>query len=391
MDRQIRRLGLAFVALFALLFAQVGYVQVVAADRIANQPANAARQIRAEYAVERGQILAADRKTVLAESIPNEDPNSPYLFVRQYPLGELFGQLTGYYSQIYGRTGLEQAMNPYLAGTAPEFTTQNLTDIILGRPKRGGTVLTTLVPKVQIAAQQALGTHQGAVVAINPQNGDILAMYSNPSYDPNPLSSGQRWQRPTPCRRRLNPRQRRSLRARESCLPLPLVWPRPHLRRETRRRKTKDAGGNSGVKTRSATTGLGSEEVFMRIWYVWPASVSNSIYPSPPSPIVVRLVKTVPVKTPSRTQPCVTLRPSWSGNIVPWIPYPPPRFSRYFPSTLSNWRCGVPCGGTTRAPPAWMISPGGSSRSPPSGSTSTTVLCRTVRKRRRERDVSPHA
>ena len=70
MDRQIRRLGIAFVALFAVLFAQVAYVQVVAADRIANQPANAARQIRAEYAVERGQILAADRKTVLADVDP---------------------------------------------------------------------------------------------------------------------------------------------------------------------------------------------------------------------------------------------------------------------------------------------------------------------------------
>ena len=60
MDRQIRRLGIAFVALFAVLFAQVAYVQVVAADRIASQPANAPRQISAEYAVERGQILAAE-------------------------------------------------------------------------------------------------------------------------------------------------------------------------------------------------------------------------------------------------------------------------------------------------------------------------------------------
>ena len=190
MDRQIRRLGIAFVGLFAVLFAQVAYVQVVAADRIANQPANAARQIRAEYAVERGQILAADRKTVLAESLPNDDPNSPYLFVRRYPQGELFGQLTGYYSQIYGRTGLEQAMNPYLAGTAPEFTTQNLTDIILGRPRRGGTVLTTLDPELQKVARTALGSLQGAVVAIDPQNGDVLAMYSNPGFDPQPLSSG---------------------------------------------------------------------------------------------------------------------------------------------------------------------------------------------------------
>jgi len=190
MDRQIRRLGIAFVALFAVLFAQVGYVQVVAADRIANQPANAARQIRAEYAVKRGQILAADRKTVLADSKPNEDPNSPYRYVRVYPKGELYGQLTGYYSQIYGRTGLEQAMNPYLAGTASEFTTQNLTDIILGRPRTGGTVLTTLDANLQRVARDALGSLQGAVVAIDPENGDILAMYSNPGYDPQPLSAG---------------------------------------------------------------------------------------------------------------------------------------------------------------------------------------------------------
>jgi peptidoglycan glycosyltransferase len=180
MDRQIRRLGIAFVALFAVLFAQVAYVQVVAADRIANEPANAPRQIKAEYSVERGQILAANHTTVLALSKPNQDPASPYKYLRYYPNGELWGQLTGYYSRIYGRTGLEQAMNPYLSGTAPEFATQNLTDIILGRPKRGGTVITTLVPRVQATARRALGTHQGAVVAIDP----------NPGFDPQALSTG---------------------------------------------------------------------------------------------------------------------------------------------------------------------------------------------------------
>jgi len=190
MDRQIRRLGIAFVALFAVLFGQVAYVQVVAADRIANEPANAPRQIKAEYAVERGQILAANHTTVLADSKPNPDTSSPYKYLRAYPNGELWGQLTGYYSRIYGRTGLEQAMNSYLAGTAPEFATQNLTDILLGRPKKGGTVITTLDPQVQATARKALGTHQGAVVAIDPSNGDILAMYSNPGFDPNVLSTG---------------------------------------------------------------------------------------------------------------------------------------------------------------------------------------------------------
>src|SRR5438093_9287541 len=139
MDRQIRRLGFAFVALFALLFAQIAYIQVFAANRIADAPANAARQIRAEYSVERGQILAADERTVLAESIKNPDPNSVYRFLRKYPGRELYGPLTGYYSRIYGLSGLEDAMNPYLSGPAPEVPEQDPTQHLLRRPKVGGT------------------------------------------------------------------------------------------------------------------------------------------------------------------------------------------------------------------------------------------------------------
>ncbi len=190
MDRQVRRLGIAFVALFGVLFAQVAYVQVVAADEIANEPGNAARQIRAEYQVERGRILAADRRTVLAESLPNPDPNSPYAFVRPYPQGELYGQLTGYYSRIYGRSGLEQAMNPYLSGTAPEFTTQNLTDIILGRPKQGGTVITTLVPESaarrQAGARQLPGRGRRARPPERRHPRDVL----EPGLRPEPITTG---------------------------------------------------------------------------------------------------------------------------------------------------------------------------------------------------------
>jgi penicillin-binding protein A len=189
-DRQIRRLGFAFVVLFAILFAQVAYVQLVASGRIVADPANAARQIRAEYSVKRGQILAADERTVLAKSIPNPDQSSVYRFLRVYPGGSLYGQLTGYYSRIYGYSGLERAMNPYLSGTAAEFTAQNLTDIILGRPKVGGTVVTTIEPALQRAAKTALGSHLGAVVALDPTTGDVLAMWSNPGFDPNGISTG---------------------------------------------------------------------------------------------------------------------------------------------------------------------------------------------------------
>ena len=65
MDRQIRKLGIALLALFLIAFAQVNYIQVFAADRIAEDPANAQRQLIAEYKVDRGSILAADGTTVL--------------------------------------------------------------------------------------------------------------------------------------------------------------------------------------------------------------------------------------------------------------------------------------------------------------------------------------
>jgi peptidoglycan glycosyltransferase len=187
-DRQIRRLGLAFVALFALLFVQVAYVQVFAADRIANQPGNFGRQLRAEYQTQRGKILASDG-TVLAESIEAPE-GSVYRFERRYPRGALFGHVTGYYSRVFGRAGLEQSMNAYLSGTAPEFAASNLTDLILGRPKIGGTVFTTIVPRLQQVAAEQLGDALGAVVAVNPSTGDVLALYSNPGYDPTPLAVG---------------------------------------------------------------------------------------------------------------------------------------------------------------------------------------------------------
>lgn len=189
MERRIRRLGIAFVALFSTLFAQVAYVQVVAADRIANRPGNATRQMRAEYQTKRGPILASDGVTVLAQSVL-APPGSVYVYDRRYPEGELYGQLTGYYSRLYERSGLEEAMNPYLSGSAPELASANLTDLLLGAPKKGGAIVTTIVPAVQQAARTALGSNKGAVVAIDPRTGDILAMYSNPGFDPTALSVG---------------------------------------------------------------------------------------------------------------------------------------------------------------------------------------------------------
>jgi peptidoglycan glycosyltransferase len=199
MERRIRRLGIALVLLFTVLFGQLAYVQVFAADDIKNNPANFSRQLIAEYNVQRGKILSADG-LVLAESVPAPE-GSRYRYERRYPQGDLYGYITGYYSRIYGRSALEQSMNSYLSGEAPELALSTFTDLFLGREKRGGNIFVTVDPNLQEVARTALGANEGAVVAMDPRTGDILALYSTPGFDPSMLSRGsdaemrQAWKR----------------------------------------------------------------------------------------------------------------------------------------------------------------------------------------------------
>ncbi len=185
MDRRIRILGLGLLLLFLAALLSVNYIQVFAAGRIASNPANP-RLVLQLYDTRRGAILAADEQTVLAESVPT---GGLYRYRRVYPGGAVYAPVTGYASLIYGQAGLEASMNGYLSGNAPELATQSLVNELLGRPKSGGTVITTIVPRLQVAAARALGSLQGAVVAMDPRTGDVLAMVSNPSYDPAALAT----------------------------------------------------------------------------------------------------------------------------------------------------------------------------------------------------------
>jgi penicillin-binding protein A len=185
MDRQIRRLALVMLGLFVLLLVQVNYIQVFAADRLANHPSNR-RLIIQEYEVARGEILARDARTVLARSEPSP---GDLKYLRVYPRGELYSGITGFYSFVYGRSELEQSQNDYLGARAEELLATNLVDQILGRPKRGASVITTIDPMLQRVASEQLAGRAGAVVAVDPRTGEVLAMVANPSFDPNPLSS----------------------------------------------------------------------------------------------------------------------------------------------------------------------------------------------------------
>lgn len=185
MNRQIRIVALISLLLFGAVFINLNWVQLVHADKLANNPANIRVTLRA-YANERGPILTADNAEI---AVSNKTPNDQYKWLRTYPLGPTYGQVTGYFSLVYGNSELESTMNKQLIGSGGKLTMQSLSDQLLGSPVEGDTVILNINNKLQQVAAQALGTKKGAVVALDPNTGAILAMVSSPSYDPTPLSS----------------------------------------------------------------------------------------------------------------------------------------------------------------------------------------------------------
>jgi penicillin-binding protein A len=186
-NAQVRKVAAVILVAFLLLLAAPFYWQVVAADRLANDSRNT-RVLIKEYAIERGPIVLADR-TPVAESVRARDRNDPLKFVRRYPEGPRYGMVTGFYSLVFGRTLAEQEFNSYLLGKAPEQFAQNVTDLLTARSSPGGTLVLTLDRATQQAAEGALGNRKGAVVALDPKTGAVLAMTTFPRYDPNDLSS----------------------------------------------------------------------------------------------------------------------------------------------------------------------------------------------------------
>lgn len=187
MNRQIRRVAAVMFVLFGALFVNLNYLQVIRANALAENPRNQ-RQLLREYEIERGGIIVESPAgpAEIARSVRTEDRLQ---YLREYPEGPLWAPVTGYYSFIFGRSQLEQEFNEFLLGRAPGQFVRNLGDLLDGRERPGDTLVTTLRPEVQRAAQDALGEREGAVAALDPSTGEILALWSYPSYDPNLLSS----------------------------------------------------------------------------------------------------------------------------------------------------------------------------------------------------------
>ena len=183
MTRELKRLSIIMVVMFFGLFGATSWIQVVQAQTFAENPENR-RTLYDSFEVQRGSIIAGDE--VIASSVPTDDI---YRWQRQYTDASIWAHVTGYINPVLqSATGIEQAMNRELSGTASSQFLSRVDQIVTGQPPRGSNVLLTLDPEVQRVAADALGTYQGAVVAIEPSTGRVLAMATSPSIDTNALA-----------------------------------------------------------------------------------------------------------------------------------------------------------------------------------------------------------
>lgn len=183
MNVQIRRLSLVLGALLVALLVNLSLQQVFFASSTKAQPGNS-RTLLQEYDRERGPILVENLQA--AKSIPTDDV---LRYLRVYSNGPLFAPATGFYSIVYGATGIERAENDILSGQGPAFFVDRLGQLFGGEEPRGGAVSLTLDPTAQEAAFNSIDGVVGSVTAINPRTGEILALVQTPSFDPNLLSS----------------------------------------------------------------------------------------------------------------------------------------------------------------------------------------------------------
>ena len=182
MARRLSILATAIFLLFAVLAVQSANLQFFRANALDKSPINPRNNVSTTSSP-RGEIIAANGE-ILAESVPAGANGNVYL--RKYPLGRLTSGVVGFTSPIYGNWWLEAQYNSYLTTHAqpPKSLAQ-----LLAPTSAADNVTLTLEPALQRVAQHAMAGLDGAAVVLDPQNGAILAMYSNPTYNPTPLTS----------------------------------------------------------------------------------------------------------------------------------------------------------------------------------------------------------
>ena len=190
MNHPLKHLALVGFVMFALLFGSTSVVQYFQAQALRDNELNT-RTLVEELSRERGPILVDG--TPVAYSVPVDDT---YEYQRTYGAeglpAEVYAPITGFFSIVSGATGLEKTENSLLAGTDDALFYDKISNILNGTQPAGAAVEITVDPEAQMAAWNGLGGQKGAVVALDPKTGDVLAMVSSPGWDPNPIASHDR-------------------------------------------------------------------------------------------------------------------------------------------------------------------------------------------------------
>jgi len=183
-NRPIRRVGLAVTVLILLLVAQLTYLQVVDANNLANDKRNVRTALR-DFNRERGEIVTGDGQ-IVAQSLPT---TGDFKYLRVYPQGDLFAHTVGYQSfvDLVGSTGVEATYNKVLTGQDTRLQLDDVGNVLSGKSQTNNVIL-SMTQAAQTTARDALRGQRGSVVALDVQTGGIMAMYSNPTFDPNALA-----------------------------------------------------------------------------------------------------------------------------------------------------------------------------------------------------------
>ncbi|OON73283.1 peptidoglycan D,D-transpeptidase FtsI family protein [Streptomyces tsukubensis] len=179
MNKPLRRIAIFCGLLVLALLVRTNWIQYVQADSLQTDEKN--QRIRIErYSEPRGNIIV-DGDPITG----SKKTDDPYLtYKRTYKDGPMWAPVTGFASQIYGATQIEQLEDKILTGNDDRLFFRNTMDMVTGKKKQGGNVVTTLNAAAQKAAFKGLGDNKGAVAALDPSTGAILALASAPSYDP---------------------------------------------------------------------------------------------------------------------------------------------------------------------------------------------------------------
>jgi peptidoglycan glycosyltransferase len=184
-NKQISHLGVAALVLLAALIVGVTYWQTWANAGLAARQDNDIKLV-ASFTIKRGKIYAGDGRTLVATNVPTK-VGGQTLYFRRYPTGPLLANVVGYSTQTRNRTGIEQSYNDFLTGSNANLDTvfRSTVDKLKGSTITGNNIVLTIRPGLQALAHRLLQGKCGAVVALEPATGRVLAMATNPTFNPN--------------------------------------------------------------------------------------------------------------------------------------------------------------------------------------------------------------